>query len=347
MPVPRCGSRIDRRRRRRPAARGELESSGVRHRVAGDEQRLAAARFGRASRRSRAGSNASGVTGGTAAPVCAAALREATSPPSSSVVGRQPRESRRRRSRANGSASAIAPAGLPTRQHDVARRCPGPSARPRAGPSRPRTDQQHERDDERRRSRRARGSGAGRARAKRFIRLSSVGLSSSEAEVDERRDALAGHGRADEQDQDGEPDAEHDRPEALDAASAAARAACSGSSCRPITTTIASDDRRASTASPRPARTGAREARPRGRGSGERNRIHAEHDQVEGDDQRSHRRRAHAAASACSSDQAGAVEGAPQHERPRRPVPEPAEQHREHQVAVGLPRPPRLPPSGM
>ena len=70
--------------------------------------------------------------------------------------------------------------------------------------------------------------------------------------------------------------------------------------------------------------------------SGERNRIQPKHDEVEGDEPAQPRRGAFdAPAERVLDAQPGAVERAPEHERPGGAVPEPAEHHREHQVAVG------------
>ena len=70
----------------------------------------------------------------------------------------------------------------------------------------------------------------------------------------------------------------------------------------------------------------------------ERNRIQPKTTRWKVTNQRSHAGHApDPAAERVLGAQPGAVEGAPEHERPRRAVPEPAEHHRQHQVAVGLP----------
>ena len=106
-------------------------------------------------------------------------------------------------------------------------------------------------------------------------------------------------------------------------------------SCRPITTTIATTTGAVhSVAGPGTveARRGSRRSRRR---LCERNRIQPKHDQVERDEPAQPAGRSQAAAQRVLDDQADAVERAPQHERPRRAVPEAAEHHRDHQVAVG------------
>ena len=61
----------------------------------------------------------------------------------------------------------------------------------------------------------------------------------------------------------------------------------------------------------------------------------AEHDEVERHEPAEPRGRPEPAAEGVLDDQARAVERAPEHEGPRRAVPEAAEDHRQHQVAVG------------
>ena len=120
-----------------------------------------------------------------------------------------------------------------------------------------------------------------------------------------------------------------------------------GSSCGPIATAIASSTGSVqSVGDPErgePSDKGPRESDPL-RSEDDP----AEHDQVEGDEPAQPRRRPDPSGPSMLADQADPLEGAPDHERPRGTVPQAAEHHREHQVAVGhQPRPPRLPPSGM
>ena len=102
-----------------------------------------------------------------------------------------------------------------------------------------------------------------------------------------------------------------------------------------MTTTIASDDRRAtsSVAAPGDGKRERNSAAPSR--LVERNRIQPSTIRWKVTNQRSQPGAPNAAAERVLGDQPGAVERAPEHERPGRAVPEAAEQHRDQQVAVG------------
>ena len=236
-------------------------SSGVRQRVAGDQQRLQRLRLRRGFSPSAAGSNASGVTGGTPA---ARPRRACAKPPLPSrlVVGREPGgrvvgELRRTAARRRPSRPACRPRAR------CRARCPGPSRSPASRTEPPGEDAAAARHEQRRQT-------ASRARKRRrpllveaahqaVVSVSGIGCIGSEAEVDEGGDALA---RARSRRRRGS------RPPAR------RRAATGGGrsirSCKPSTgrgraaaaarsrRTIASDDRRATRASPGPERTAAR-----------------------------------------------------------------------------------------
>ena len=87
----------------------------------------------------------------------------------------------------------------------------------------------------------------------------------------------------------------------------------------------------------RPGRPGARgrSRRRRGRGSGTGSRRSRRRGRSRAQRSQAGRAPADAAVERVLGDQHRAVEGAPEHEGPGRAVPEPAEHHRDHQVAVG------------
>ncbi len=148
-----------------------------------------------------------------------------------------------------------------------------------------------------------------------------------------------GHGRTDDQHHRGEPDGERERVAVLDPHLERARAGAGGAAGR----------RRRRRSRPAPAASTGSPARGRGGARGRssnrprspaRKRIQAKQTRLKVANQRSQAgvRRPTRPSSACSADQPCPVEGAPEHERPGGPVPEPAEQHRDHQVAVGASR---------
>ena len=112
-----------------------------------------------------------------------------------------------------------------------------------------------------------------------------------------------------------------------------------GSSCMPITIDDHEGDRDRPQASPGPNRRSGRgrPRRRRGRASGRGSRRSTRPRRCPAQRSQTGVRRPIRPPRACSVHQHRAVEGAPEDERPRGSVPEAAEDHRDHQVAVGEP----------
>ena len=143
-----------------------------------------------------------------------------------------------------------------------------------------------------------------------------------------------GHGGADDRDQHGEGRRRARAGGPARSGPAAARPGVDGSSWRPITTTIATTTGRGPQA---------RRARHRQRATGtspatsrlsERNRIQPNTTRWNVTAHRSHAGVLIRPPSACSATRPTPWKAPHAHERPRRPVPQPAEDHRDHQVAV-------------
>src|SRR4051794_2420944 len=327
MPVPRCGSRITRTSspaRSRPIA----ASSGV-DIESPVTSRVRRRRFGAGRAPSWAGSNASGVTGGTP-PRASVTVATVKASRASSRGSGESQEVAWSATVASGSWSAIQPAGFPTAS-TTSRPTPGgicSPARRTAAPAK-RTSRSAamltamipSRARKRRRP----------CSSKRLMRLSS---GTSEAEVDERSDTLAGHRRPHEEDQHGEPGPERRGPDLLDPDLEALD--------RPLGQQLQADhgnDREHDRHAPQGRRP--RDDEPGEEAAGELQALRAEQDPAEDDEVERHEppqpaRGSQAPAERVLGDQADAVERPPQHERPRRALPPAAEHHRDEQVAVRL-----------
>src|SRR3954447_11879164 len=213
--VPMCGSRIVLTPAWPASERATSRSSGI-DMESPVTSTVCSGRGGAGFRPRARASKASGVTGGTPPARAPAAGAEKPPGPEPRSLSGESQAVRGGAAEASGSWSAIHPAGRPTASTNVRpgpepisrpwRRMDGPSQRMSSTAATPTTI-----SASRARKRRPRRSQGGRG-------VSSEGDNGSEAEVDERGHALAGHGGGHRGDDDRQPGAEERRVQALEPA---------------------------------------------------------------------------------------------------------------------------------